>query len=412
MTAAHVFTVTPATVGGEDPAGRLVARALSGEGVSVASRQIVAEEETALESALSGALDAGSLIVILAPPGGSGGEIVRRALARSTGTRLVLNDKLLALLEEDFARRGQAMPHRLDRLALLPQGAALWPAPSGEPGWILEARDSLIVVLPPGSAQLPALIDQHLKPLARRRLSGEASVLRILLTAGLSAADAEDRLAPWLGKGGPVSVSSVIVQGDVWVRLLARGASREAAAEALGPVESAVRSALGEDCYGSDDDSLEAVVGTSLVERGLTVSVAESCTGGLLGHRLTNIPGSSRYFERGVIVYSNEAKQELLGVPEALLRAHGAVSRPVAEAMATGICRASGARCGLAVTGIAGPDGGTPTKPVGTVFIAAAAPAGIDVRHFRFTGGRDSVKWQSAQCALDMLRRALVRLPR
>ncbi|HYB71506.1 MAG TPA: nicotinamide-nucleotide amidohydrolase family protein, partial [Candidatus Bathyarchaeia archaeon] len=139
---------------------------------------------------------------------------------------------------------------------------------------------------------------------------------------------------------------------------------------------------------------------------------AESCTGGLVGHRLTNIAGSSRYVERGVVVYSNQAKEDLLGVPAALLREHGAVSAPVAEAMAAGICRVSGSACGIAVTGIAGPDGGTATKPVGTVFIAAAAPGGaaprIQVRRFRFPGGREAVKWQSSQAALDLLRRALL----
>ncbi len=163
--------------------------------------------------------------------------------------------------------------------------------------------------------------------------------------------------------------------------------------------------------YGSDDDTLEAAVGRLLIERVLTVSVAESCTGGLLGNRLTNIPGSSRYFERGVIVYSNRAKEEMLGVPPSLLAAHGAVSAPVAEAMAAGICRISGSSCGIAVTGIAGPDGGTPTKPVGTVFIAAVWPSGLRVRQFRFAGGRDAVKRQSAQSALDMLRRGLLDVP-
>jgi nicotinamide-nucleotide amidase len=203
-------------------------------------------------------------------------------------------------------------------------------------------------------------------------------------------------------------VSAVIADGDVWIRLVARGPSRQAALEELAATEAAVRHTLGADCYGSDEDTLESVVGRLLVERSLTVSVAESCTGGLLGHRLTNIPGSSRYFERGVMVYSNRAKEEMLGVPAALLAAHGAVSAPVAEAMVAGVRRISGSACGIAVTGIAGPDGGTPTKPVGTVFAAAAWPAGLRVRHFRFAGGRDAVKQQSAQAALDMLRRGLL----
>jgi len=135
--------------------------------------------------------------------------------------------------------------------------------------------------------------------------------------------------------------------------------------------------------------------------------VAESCTGGLLGHRLTNIPGSSAYFERGALVYSNRAKQELLGVPEETLRVHGAVSAPCAEAMARGICERAGTPCGLAITGIAGPDGGTPAKPVGTVFVGLAVEGHVTARRFRFTGDRVSIKWQSTQAAFDMLRRAL-----
>jgi nicotinamide-nucleotide amidase len=417
VTTARLVTVGAALLAAGDEAGRQVARALLAEGLPVASRQVVDEEEPALDRALGAALGEPGLVVVLDAPGGSGGEITRRVLARLTGTRLVLNDKLLALLEEDHARRGQAMPRRLDRLALLPQGAEVWPAPAGPPGWAMGTRDGLVAVLPLDSPHLAALVDERVRPLARERIGGSVTVLRTLLTSGLGAADAEERLGPWLGKEGPVSVSTVVVQGDVWVRLLARGVARPVAEAALAPVAREVGEALGDDCYGRDGDALEAVVGRLLLERGLTVSVAESCTGGLIGHRLTGVSGSSRYFERGVIVYSNRAKEELLGVPEPLLRAHGAVSAPVAEAMATGICRASGSPCSLAVTGIAGPDGGTPSKPVGTVFIGCAAPgpagapAHLEVRRFRFAGGRESVKWQSAQAALDMLRRALGRLP-
>jgi nicotinamide-nucleotide amidase len=410
---AWIVTVGAAQLGAaDDPAGLLVARALQADGMPVASRQVVDEDETAVEEALRAALEAASLVVVLAHPGGSSGEVVRRALSRLTGSRLVLNDKLLALLEADFARRGQAMPRRLDRLALLPQGAVLWPG-AGEPAWVLESKRAAVAVLPAGSAGLASLVDQQLRPLARQRSgAGESTMLRTLHTTGLAPAEAEERLGRWLGSDGPVTVSCVQVDGDVWVQLRARAASRAAAEAALAPVEREVREALGPDCWGQDEETLEAVVGRLLLDRRLTVSMAESCTGGLVGHRLTNVAGSSRYVERGVVVYSNQAKEQLLGVPEEMLRAHGAVSAPVAEAMAAGICRMSGSACGIAVTGIAGPDGGTPTKPVGTVFIAAAAPGPdgprIVVRRFRFPGGREAVKWQSSQAALDLLRRALL----
>jgi nicotinamide-nucleotide amidase len=409
---AWVVTVGAARLGtAEDPAGLMVARALLAEGVPVASRQIVDDDEAAVEEALRGAAEAASLVVVLAQPGGSSGEVVRRALSRLSGARLALNDKLLALLEEDFARRGQAMPRRLDRLALLPQGATLWPGP-GEPAWMLEVHRAAVVVLPTGSVALAALVDTHLRPLARQRQgAGESTVLRTLHTTGLSPAEVEERLGRWLGGDSAVAVSCVPVEGDVWVQLRARAASRSAAEASLAPVEREIRDALGIDCWGRDEDTRDGVVGRLLLERGLSVSMAESCTGGLVGHRLTNIAGSSRYVERGVVVYSNEAKEQMLGVPEAMLREHGAVSAPVAEAMAAGICRISGSPCGIAVTGIAGPDGGTPTKPVGTVYIAAAVPGTdgprIAVRRCRFPGGRETVKWQSSQAALDLLRRAL-----
>src|SRR5262249_26967176 len=159
---------------------------------------------------------------------------------------------------------------------------------------------------------------------------------------GISAAEVEDRLGSWLGKEGDVSVSCAPVEADVHVRLLGRGATRALANAALQPVEAEGRAALGVDCNGQGQDMLGPVGGEHLPARGFTVSVAESCRGGLLGNRLTNIAGSSRYIERGVIVYSNRAKEELLGVPEPLLRAHGAVSEPVARAMAEGVCRISG----------------------------------------------------------------------
>jgi nicotinamide-nucleotide amidase len=420
VTGVRIFTVGVAELAArDDAAGLSVARALRADGVPVASRAVVDEDEGSLEAALGPALDGGGVVVVLAPPGGSGGDIVRRVLARLAGVRLVLSERLLDLLEAGFARRGRALPRRLERLALLPQGAQLWTAPSGgggvaappagPPGWALEVRGALVAVLPLDAPDLSALVEQHLRPAARDRAgAGGVALVSLLRTTGVSAADAEERLAPWLGKEGPVTVSCLVVDGDVWVRLLARAPSRAVAEAALTAAGPAVREALGTDCYGVDGESLEVVVGALLRERGLGVSTAESCTGGLVAHRLTNIPGSSRYVDRGVVVYSNEAKTDLLGVPAELIRAHGAVSAPVAEAMARGVCRIGGTACGVAVTGIAGPDGGSPEKPVGTVFIGVASPAGVEVRRFHFAGGREAVKGQSAQAALDMLRRALL----
>jgi nicotinamide-nucleotide amidase len=372
-------------------------------GVPVSGRMLMDEDETALEQALAG--DAG-LAVVVAGPGGSAGDVVRRVIARVSGTRLVLQERMLAALKEAYRRHDRPLPRRAERLALLPQGAGVWMADDGEPAWMLEAGRTAFVVLPPGA--LAPGVAPHLIEVARAFAGARPVVTRILRTAGAGLDDVEERLAEWLGHSeGDVTVATVPADGEVWVRLRARGASTEEAVTALERVERRVAGALGDDCYGRDADTLEQVVGRLLTARGLTLSVAESCTGGLLGHRLTNVAGSSAYFERGVVVYSNRAKQELLGVSEEILRAHGAVSAPCAEAMARGICERSGSACGLAVTGIAGPDGGTPQKPVGTVFFGVAVAGQVTSRRFRFAGDRIAVKWQSAQTALDLLRRNL-----
>jgi nicotinamide-nucleotide amidase len=395
---------SPLVVVDDDTAA--VAALLADGGIGLESRTVVDEDEAALERALT---PPAPLTVLVTGPGGSAGDIARRVLARVTGARLVLSERMLAALEAPHRRVDRPLPRRDERLALLPQGAVVWARADGEPAWAFESDAGAWVVLPRGG--LGPDLSARLLDLAHTRLDrGTCLAVRTLRTTGVTLGDVEERLAPWLGRGdggSEIVVTMAPGDGEVWVRLRARGASTEAAAATLATLESPIIEALGEDCYGRDGESLEQVVGHRLTARGLTLATAESCTGGLVGHRLTTVPGSSNFFERGVVVYSNRAKQELLGVSEEILRTHGAVSRPCAEAMVRGVCERSGTACGLSITGIAGPDGGTPTKPVGTVFIGLAVPGLVEARHFRFAGGRASVKWQSSQMALDMLRRAL-----
>lgn len=411
MTPGAIVIGVGATAGSMDGSVAAAAAALTALGRPPAARVLVEDDETALESTLG---QEAALTVLVAGPGGSSGDVLRRALARVAGVRLVLNDRMRSALEETARRRDRPPARRTERLGLLPQGAVVLPVPDGEPAWSLEAGPRVFLVLPCG-AGLETALAQHLAPLARTRLAGRpAAVVRTLRLAGVALADVEDRLTEWLGPGaaaGEVEVSTLPGDGEVWVRLSARGTTTTAAAEALAAVEAKLVPVLGDDCYGRDDDTLERVVGRLLLERGLTLALAESCTGGLLGHRITGVAGSSAYFERGVMVYSNRAKEELLGVPPDVLRTHGAVSAPCAEAMVRGICAASGAACGLAVTGIAGPDGGSPAKPVGTVFVGLAVEGQVSARRYAFTGDRASIKWQSSQAALDLLRRALLARP-
>ncbi len=403
MTAsAHIVTVGAMPSPGAD--GAAVAAALGAAGVAVVSRVFVEDDESALERALGS--DEG-LTVVLAGGGGSAGDIVRRVLARVTGARLVLNERLLTTLQERYRRLDRPLPRRAERLALLPQGATVWITADADAGWAMENGQRAFAVLA-RDATLQAVITQHLTAFARDWAGGRGtSAVRTLRTVGLTAADVEERLVDWLGRDGEVTVSTIPADGEVWVRLRARASTPAEAARSLSKAETGIGALLGEDCYGRDGETLELVVGRMLLERRLTLAVAESCTGGLLGHRLTSVPGSSAYFERGVLAYSHRAKEELLGVPESILRAHGTVSGPCAEAMARGAATLAGAPCALAVTGIAGPDGGTPTKPVGTVFVGLAVRGETLARRFYFSGDRAAVKWQSTQAALDMLRRSL-----
>ncbi|MGH7345097.1 MAG: nicotinamide-nucleotide amidohydrolase family protein, partial [Candidatus Rokuibacteriota bacterium] len=338
MTAsAHIVTVGAMPTPGTD--GAAVAAALGAAGVTVVSRVFVEDDEGALERAL-GSDDA--LTVVLAGGGGSAGDIVRRVLARVTGARLVLNERLLTTLQESYRRLDRPLPRRAERLALLPQGATVWITADAEAGWAMDNGQRAYAVLT-RDATLPTMVARYLTPFAREWAGARGTaVVRTLRTTGLTAADVEERLVDWLGRDGEVTVSTMPADGEVWVRLRARASTPAEASRSLAKAETAITALLGDDCYGRDGDTLEGVVGRMLLERRLTLAVAEACSGGLLGHRLTSVPGASAYFERGVLAYSKRAKEELLGLPESLLSAHGAVSGPCAEAMARGVATLAG----------------------------------------------------------------------
>ena len=209
----------------------------------------------------------------------------------------------------------------------------------------------------------------------------------------------------------PISTTILAVLGQIELHLTARASSRADGDAALDVAVRELREVLGEAVYSDDGRPIEALVGDLLRSKGLTIAVAESCTGGLLGSRLTDVPGSSEYVDRGVICYSNRAKTESLGVPEALINEHGAVSEEVARAMADGVRVQARTHVGIGITGIAGPGGGTPEKPVGTVAIAVVVDLAARVRTFQFVGDREQVKFQATQAALNMLRLMLISDP-
>ncbi len=407
MTTAELLTVTPdpALAGdGVSGAAPALARFLERHAVPVRGRRVVPAEEGAAERALAEAVAAGGLVVCLGE--GDGAEIVRQAVARLVGSRLVLSDRVMEAVAGSYARRGQAMPRRAERLALIPQGAlVLLAAGGGEPGLLVEAPGALVSVLPADAPLALALADEHLLPRLAPRSAEPVTLVRTLRLVGLGLGETEAAVAAVLRDVEGVAGRSFPVRGEVWVRLRLRGPTPTAAAARLGELEPALRRELGAAWYGVDDEALELVVGRLLRARRLSVALAESCTGGLVGHRLTEVPGSSAYVERGLVVYSNAAKQTLLGVPEPVLARHGAVSAECAEAMARGARAQAGTDLGLSVTGIAGPEGGSPAKPVGTVFIGLADARSAAVHRYRFDRDREGNKMLAATMALDHLRR-------
>jgi len=255
---------------------------------------------------------------------------------------------------------------------------------------------------------LMGLIDNDLP----QRASGRAIVRRIIRIAGRIESQTDETLQPlyarWSAQSVPVAATILAALGHIELHLSAAAESRDATDRVLEDAVRDVVAVLGVDAYSSDGRTMEQVVGELLAERNLRIAAAESCTGGLVTSRLTDVPGSSRYVERSVVAYSNDAKIELLGVPAELIAEHGAVSEAVALAMADGIRARSRTDVGVGVTGIAGPTGGTPEKPVGTVAIAAVTSGATRSRVFRFLGEREQVKFQASQSALDMVRRMLL----
>jgi nicotinamide-nucleotide amidase len=276
--------------------------------------------------------------------------------------------------------------------------------------WI-EHGHRLVLLLPGPPRELRPMLTALVAGDLRGRVSGASLVRRIVRIAGRIESQTDEALQPlyrkWAAAPIPVSATILAALGSIELYLTAKAAAEADVRRVLETAAADVVAVLGEDVYTTDGKKLEEVVGELLVERGFRIGTAESCTGGLITSRLTDVPGSSRYVDRSVISYSNEAKTELLGVPADLIAAHGAVSEPVALAMADGIRSRGGVDVGIGVTGIAGPGGGSPDKPVGTVAIAAVTAAATRSRVFRFIGEREQIKFQASQAALDMVRRLL-----
>ena len=384
-------------------------------GVPVRRAATVGDDADAIGAELTRALADTDVVVVTGGLGPTHDDITKRALAAALGRTLAFRDDVWAELEAKYTARGRTVSDSARVMAEVPDGFEPLYNPAGSaPGlWGEVGTDDapkVVIVLPGVPREMRSILEAG--PLGRLRArSGRDTLLhKTLLTAGKGESDLAAMIGTVDGDLGPdLSLAFLPSYGGVRLRLTARAAGPEAAAERIAPLEARIRAVLGDLIYGEDDDSLEAAVGRLLAERGLTVAVAESCSGGRLSAQIVGVPGASRYFVGGVVAYSNGMKREIIGVDREVLAEHGAVSEQTALQMAAGVRRAFGADIGIATTGIAGPGGGTPEKPVGTVWLAYDDGATPHAAHVRLPGDRAVITRLSVHAALNLLRRQLIR---
>jgi nicotinamide-nucleotide amidase len=380
-------------------------------GIEVGVRCVVADDAGLLESALRSALARAEVVVATGGLGPTEDDLTREAAAAALGRALRRDEAIIEQLRARFARFGRVMAPVNEKQADVIEGATVLPNRRGTaPGQKVEAGGRLLYLLPGPPSEMQPMLEEHVLPDVRARAGGAVLVRRVLKIASMSESDVEQAVAPVYTRY--TNPRTTILGGPGQVELHLTGEGRDAA-EAETRVEAlaaGIRQALPGRVYSEDGRELHQVVAALLRERALTLALAESCTGGLVAERLTRVPGSSAFLDRALVTYSNRSKVELLGVDPAVIEAHGAVSPEAAQAMAAGARQRSNTDVAVAVTGIAGPDGGTPDKPVGLVFVALDGAAGTRVRRLHFPGERDRVRYQASQAALEMLRRGLLGL--
>ena len=383
-------------------------------GIDVIGKAVVGDSRDELAHIIGTLLERVDLLILCGGLGPTDDDVTREAVAVALERPLAEDEAITARLRERFKARGFAMPmpETNRRQAMVPAGAAVIENTKGSaPGLWIDHDVKSVVLLPGPPRELKPMLALLVEGRLRERSSGEPLVRRVIRITGRIESDVDQLLQPlyreWAAAVPAIAATILAQPGAIELHLSAHASSQDVVDRALEGAVQRVVDTIGADIYSTDGRKLEQVVGDLLAAKGLRVAAAESCTGGLITSRLTDVPGSSRYVDQSVITYSNEAKTELLGVSPDVLKTHGAVSEPVALAMADGIRVRARADVGVGVTGIAGPTGGTAEKPVGMVVVAVVTASERRCRTFRFFGEREQVKFQASQSALDMVRRLL-----
>jgi nicotinamide-nucleotide amidase len=384
---------------------------LNGIGITVHKVLTIGDDESEILEALGEYFERFDVTIMTGGLGPTHDDLTRSVLCRFFDTDLVRDESSLANIREIMERRNIPWTSAAEEQALVPRGCTVLPNKLGTaPGLMFERDGKYVIALAGVPYEMEALIRESVVPFFKTRASGRVIRHRTLKTTGIP----ESFLAMKLGKVEELVHDAKLAflpsPGGVRLRITASGASESTVEKVIREAELAIRQKAEKYIYGVDDEELEEVVGRVLTENKLKIAVAESCTGGMIAHRITNVPGSSAYFERAIVAYSNRSKIELLGVPKRLIEEHGAVSRGVAEAMAEGVRKIDGVDIGISTTGIAGPSGGTPEKPVGLVWIGYSDSSETIALRFNFGDERKRFKERASQAALELLRRKLLKL--
>jgi nicotinamide-nucleotide amidase len=382
---------------------------LNGIGIEVKLKTVVGDDDARLEEAIKDALRRSRVVITTGGLGPTEDDITRKIAARSLARRLMLDERVLSGLREKFARWGRLMPEINSRQAMVIEGAEVLDNPNGSaPGMLLEHEGRAVVLLPGPPREMQPMFESNVLPRLAARAGDVRVARRILRVSGLGESAVDERIAPVYTQYKNPQTTILFNRSEIEIHLTAQGKTEQEAELLLDGLAGQIEERLGEAVFAFRGESMEEVIGLRLAVTGFTLAVAESCTGGLVAQRVTEVPGSSVYFREGVVAYSNEAKVRLLGVPSDLIAEYGAVSAPVAEAMAEGVRERAEADFGIGVTGVAGPGGGTEDKPVGLVYIALADDAHTGHRKLLLPGDRHLVRWRASQAALDLLRRRLI----
>ena len=378
-------------------------------GVEVKLKTIVGDDDARLEETIRDALKRSGIVVLTGGLGPTEDDITRKIAARALGRRLLLDEKVLEDIRAKFLRWGRKMPEINARQAMVMEGAEVLPNPNGSaPGMYLEHDGRVVALLPGPPREMKPMFEGLVLPKLAERSGGVRVARRVLRVAGLGESAVDERIAPVYTQYKNPQTTILFNNTEIEIHLTAQGKTEAEAELLLDGLGGQIEERLADSIFAFRGEKMEEVVGLRLAVGGFTLATAESCTGGLIAHRLTEVPGSSTYFNEGLVTYSNEAKTRLLGVPAELIEAHGAVSAEVAEAMAVGVKRRADTDFGLSVTGIAGPGGGTEEKPVGLVYVALADDAHTEHKRLMLPGDRHLIRWRASQFALDLLRRRLI----